>query len=160
MKLFYTYTLVLVLLFINIAAIQVTEECDASALKNILKEKLKPQYKYDSSKTTRFYYKTKPQQKEIEIPLYLGEKYRFLFNTEGLNGDVKIEIYSKPFGHKKRKLLYSLEQKEGQQIYTYEPQKSRKMYINYTIPKVEKTTTVRECIILVVGYKMKNLKDI
>ena len=83
-----------------------------------------------------------------------------MFNTEGLKGDVKIEIYSKPFGHKKRKLLYSLEQKEGQNIYTFEPQKSRKMYINYTIPKVEETTTVRECIILVVGYKLKTLADI
>ena len=160
MKKIISYSFILVLLLINIATIQVTEECDATALKNVLKDKLKPEYKYDSSKTTRFYYKTKPQQKEIEVPLYLGEKYRFLFNTEGLKGDVKIEIYSKPFGHKKRKLLYSLEQKEGQNIYTFEPQKSRKMYINYTIPKVEETTTVRECIILVVGYKLKTLADI
>lgn len=160
MKKIITYSLIPVLLLINIAAIQVTEECDATALKNILKDKLKPEYKYDSSKTTRFYYKTKPQQKEIEVPLYLGEKYRFLFNTEGLKGDVKIEIFSKPFGHKKRKLLYSLEQKEGQNIYTFEPQKSRKMYINYTIPKVEEATTIRECIILVVGYKLKTLTDI
>ena len=160
MKKIITYSLIPVLLLINIAAIQVTEECDASALKNILKDKLKPEYKYDSSKTTRFYYKTKPQQKEIEVPLYLGEKYRFLFNTEGLKGDVKIEIFSKPFGHKKRKLLYSLEQKEDQNIYTFEPEKSRKMYINYTIPKVEEATTIRECIILVVGYKLKTLADI
>ena len=118
MKKIISYSFILVLLLINIATIQVTEECDATALKNVLKDKLKPEYKYDSSKTTRFYYKTKPQQKEIEVPLYLGEKYRFLFNTEGLKGDVKIEIYSKPFGHKKRKLLYSLEQKEGQLVLT------------------------------------------
>lgn len=83
-----------------------------------------------------------------------------MFNTEGLTSDsVKIEIFSKPLGHKKRKLLYTLDKKEGQNIYTFEPQKSRKMYINYTIPKVDVATTTKDCLVLVIGYKMKTLKE-
>ena len=141
--------------FFCLAATQVAEECDATALKTELKKELKPEYKYDSSKTTRFYYKTKPQMKEIEIPLYMGEKYRFLFNTAGLTKDIEIGVYSKPLGHKKRKLLYKLEPKEGQHIYSFEPSKSRKMYLNYIIPKVEEATTVKDCMIFVVGYQLK-----
>ena len=154
------YSVLLVLLVVTTASIQVSEECDAMALKSVLKKELKPNYKYDSSKTTRFYYKTKNQLKEIEVPLYMGEKYRFMFNTEGLTSDsVKIEIFSKPLGHKKRKLLYTLDKKEGENIYTFEPQKSRKMYINYTIPKVDVATTTKDCLVLVIGYKMKTLKE-
>ncbi len=141
--------------------IQVAEQCDAMALKSVLKKELKPDFKYDSSKTTRFNYKTKAQLKEVEVPLYMGEKYRFLFNTDGLTNDsVKVEIFSKPLGHKKRKLLYSLNKKSDKSVYLYEPQKSRKLYINYSIPKVNEATITKDCLVLVIGYKMKTLKDI
>lgn len=155
------YILLLVLPFFLMAIIQVPEQCDAMALKGILKQELKPDYKYDSSKTTRFTYKTKKQLKEIEVPLYMGEKYRFLFNTDGLTTDsVKVEIFNKPLGHKKRKLLYTLNKKSNQNVYLFEPQKSRKMYINYSIPKVKEATITKDCLVLVIGYKMKILKDL
>lgn len=142
--------------YISLAAIQIAQECDSMALKKELKTKLKPDFKYDSSKTTRFYYKTKQQQKEIEIPLYRGEKYRFLFNTAGITKQgVKVGIYTKPFGHKKRELLYQLKPEKGKHIYTFEPEKSRKMYITYTIPEVKETYQIRDCLVLVVGYKLK-----
>lgn len=142
-------------LFILLTAFQITEECDALVLKTELKEKLKPNYKYDSAKTTRFSYKTKEQTKEIEIPLFMGEKYEFLFNTSGLTNKVKIEIYNKPFDHKKRELLYKLEPKKGNHIYSFEPQKSRKLYVTYTIPKVEEPTLTKDCLIMVIGYQLK-----
>ena len=72
----------LLIAFISTAAIQIVELCDATALKKELKSELKPDFKYDSSKTSRFTYKTKIQTKEIEVPLFMGEKYRFLFNTK------------------------------------------------------------------------------
>lgn len=121
-----------------------------------MKEKLKPDYKYDSSKSTKFVYKTKPQRKEIEIPLYRGEKYRFLFHTGGLSRqDVKIEIYDKPTESKKRTLLYELIPKNGQEIFIFEPEKSRKMYLNYTIPEVAEPTEQQDCIAMVLGYQLK-----
>jgi len=135
-------------------AFQVAEECDSRALKLELKKLLKPDFKYDSSKTSRFTYKNKKQLKEIEIPLYMGEKYRFLFNTAGLSKNIKIEVFSKKIGHKKRKLLYELKPEEGKHIYSFEPSKSRKMYLDYTIPAVEEKE-LRGCVIFLVGYKVK-----
>jgi hypothetical protein len=148
------YIALVAIVFTTTAAFQVSEECDSRALKGELKKELKPDYKYDSSKTSRFTYKNKKQLKEIEVPVYMGEKYRFLFNTAGLPKDIKIEVYNKPVGHKKRKLLYTLEKKEGKHIYSFNPDKSRKMYVNYTIPAVEETE-LRGCIIFLLGYKMK-----
>lgn len=150
----YFFSIILLALS-SIAAIQIVEEFDALALKTELKKELQPDYKYDSAKTTRFSYKTKEQQKEIEIPLFMGEKYRFIFNTSGLTQNIKIEIYNKPFDNKKRELLYKLEPKAGKHIYTFEPEKSRKMYVTYTIPKVDEPTLVKDCLVLVIGYQLK-----
>ncbi len=147
----------LIIVFLSLCAFQI-QECDVVALKSVLKKELKPDFKYDSAKTSRFTYKTKKQMKEIEIPLFMGEKYKFLFNTEGLSEMINVEIYNKPIGHKKRVLLYKLDFKEGQNIYSFEPEKSRKMYLSYTIPKVEEANISKGCILMVLGYKMKTLK--
>jgi hypothetical protein len=148
----------LIITFIlSVSAIQINEECDAIALKAELKRELRPDFKYDSSKSTRFTYKNKKQVKEIEVPLFMGERYRFLFNTYGLPKNVEIEIYNKKSDNKKRKLLYSLEPKEGQYIYSFEPDKSRKMYVNYTIPET-KEVELKGCIIFVLGYNLSILK--
>lgn len=149
----------LLVALISTAAIQITEECDATALKAELKRELRPDYRYDSSKSSRFTYKTKIQVKEIELPLFIGEKYRFLFNTTGLPQNIKVEIYSKPITNKKRKLLYSLDYKEDQHIYAFEPEKSRKMYINYTIPESTEVE-LNGCMIFVLGYRLSILKSL
>ena len=146
-------SLILIAGIFSIATIQIPEECDATALKKELKRELRPDYKYDSSKSSRFIYLNKVQVKEIEVPLFDGEKYRFLFNTSGLPSNIKVEIYNKEIGNKKRKLLYSLDQKDGQNIYVYEPNKSRKMYINYIIPESSEED-LRGCMIFVLGYKL------
>jgi len=157
MKNKYPYLILfLVVSILSIGAIEIIEECDATALKKELKRELRPDFKYDSSKTSRFTYKTKPQIKEIEVPLFIGEKYRFLFNTTGLPLKIKIDIYNKQLGHKNRKLLYTLDKKEGQDLYTFEPEKSRKMYINYIIPEsIEEN--LNGCMIFVLGYRLSVL---
>ena len=143
--------------FISTAAVEMVTECDATSLKKELKGELKPNFKYDSSKTTRFTYKAKSQRKEMEVPLFMGEKYRFLFNTKCLPIDVKVEIYSKPVGNKKRKLLYSLDRKEGKNLYAYEPEKSRKMYVNYSIPKTTEEG-IRGAMVFILGYRIGSIK--
>ncbi len=150
---------ILLSLTITLFSFQVVQECDGMGLKKELKRELRPNYKYDSSKTSRFTYKTKVQAKEIEVPLFMGEKYRFLFNTTGSPENIKIEIYNKKLGHKKRKLLYALDQKEDQHIYVFEPTKSRKMYINYTIPESSEIE-LKGCIAFVLGYKLAVLKSL
>tara|TARA_B100000809_G_scaffold253969_1_gene290619 strand:+ start:1585 stop:2037 length:453 start_codon:yes stop_codon:yes gene_type:complete len=145
-------TYLLIALTFALVSFQTDQGCDATALKAELKPGLKPGYKYDSSKTSKFIYTKNAQGREIEVPLFMGEDYIFLFNTNGLPEDIKIEIYSEKIGHKKRKLLYSLEQKESQNIYSFKPIKSRKMYVNYTIPGVEKED-LRGCMVFLVGYQ-------
>lgn len=154
MKKKFYYILIFAAGLLFTAAKQLPEEFDSKALKAELKEKLKPGFKYDSSNTSRFIYTNKVSVKEIEVPLYIGEKYRFLFNTAGLPKDVKVEIYNKPFGHKKRKRVYLLEKKEKEHIYMFEPLKSKKLYINYTISAVEEED-VRGCLVMLVGFKSK-----
>lgn len=149
----------ILIIFVTSVAFQVSEDCDITALKKELKRELRPEYKYDSSKSSRLTYKAKTQVKEIEVPLFMGEKYRFLFNTAGLPKDVKVEIYSKKIGNKKRKLLYKIEPKSDQHIYVFEPIKSRKMYINYTIPETTEEG-LNGCLIFVLGYKLAVLKSL
>ncbi len=144
--------------FITVTAFQIEEECDATALKAELKRELRPDYRYDSSKSTRFTYKDKKQVKEIEIPVFMGEKYRFLFHTGGLSKNIEVKIYNKSITNSNRKLLYSLEPKEGQSIYLFEPEKSRKMFIEYTIPESTETTAMSSCMIFVLGYQIAVLK--
>jgi len=141
----------LIVLTFTLVSFQTEQNCDDTALKEELKPGLNPDYKYDSSKTSKFTYNKKAQGREIEVPLFMGEDYIFLFNTNGLPKDIKIEIYSEKIGHKKRKLLYNLEQKYSQNIYSFKPTKSRKMYVNYTIPEVEEELT--GCMVFILGYQ-------
>lgn len=145
-------TYLLIALSFTLVSFQAHDGCDAALLKSELKPELKPEYKYDSSKTSKFIYNKNAQGREIEVPLFMGEDYIFLFNTDGLPEAIKIEIYSEKIGHKKRKLLYSLEQKESKNIYSFKPKKSRKMYVNYTIPGVEEEN-LRGCMVFIVGYQ-------
>ncbi len=137
-------------------AVKYSTECDSVALKKEIKPLLKPDYHYDSSKITRITFKNKKQLKEIEIPLFIGERYRFIFNTKALPQDVSIKIYNKKAGAKKRKLLFSNEEylQKGETIYTWEPAKSRKMYLDYEIPATTDTIK-RGCAVFMVGYRLK-----
>ena len=74
------------------------------------KKKIKPMldtYSYDASKATKITFKDKPQLKELEIPLFIGEKYRFVFSKEGLPENVDIEVWDHKFEAKHRELLFT-----------------------------------------------------
>ncbi len=146
--------------FISTAAIEIIEECDATALKNELKRELRPEYRYDSSKSSRFTYKETPQIKEIEVPLFMGERYRFLFNTSCVPEGIDVKIYNKSMDKKNRTLLYTMESIDDQKIYTFEPEKSRKMYINYIIPGRASESEMNGCMIFVLGYQLAVLKSL
>jgi len=126
--------------------------CDAKQLKEKAKEGLDP-YKYDSSELTRIMYKTKETVKEVEVPLFIGEKYRFCFNMEALPKAVEIQIYNKSKDSKNRKLLFS--SKEGgidRKVIQFEVSKSRQVYIDYIIPPTE-TGSYSGCAVVAIGYK-------
>lgn len=150
---FYSTTL-LVLLTSTILKLEEVQ-CVAAELKNELKPLLKPEYKYDSSQITRIVYKKDAFQTGIEVPLFMGEKYRFLFNTAGLPKDVEITIYDKKPGNKNKNALFTLSKvkEAGRHLYSFEPEKSKKMYIVYSIPAAEEED-LKGCLVFLLGYKL------
>jgi hypothetical protein len=126
--------------------------CDAKVLKEKAKDMLDP-YKYDSSELTKIIYKKKESVKEVEVPLFIGEKYRFCFNMEAVPKAVEIQIYNKDKDSKNRKLLFSskdsgLDKKEIQ----FEISKSRHVFVDYIVPPAEKGSYMG-CAVFAVGYK-------
>lgn len=153
-KIIFYSTILLVLL--TSTALKLEEvQCVAADLKNELKPLLKPEYKYDSSQITRIVYKKDAFQTGIEVPLFMGEKYRFLFNTAGLPKDVEITIYDKKPGNKNKNALFTLSKvkEAGRHLYSFEPEKSKKMYIVYTIPAAEEED-LKGCLVFLLGYKL------
>jgi hypothetical protein len=148
------YSLLASVILLSTAAKIESNECDVRVLKNGLIQLLKPDYKYDSSNTSRFILESKMQGTEIEIPLYSTEKYRLLFNTSNLPVNVDIKIYNKKVGSKNRKLLYSSSDEETEgKIFTYEPVNQNKVYVDYILPGVEEKG-ITGCIVFLLGYKV------
>lgn len=136
------------------AAIQQAVTCDQKALKDDARAKLDP-YKYDSGKVTQFYYKNKEQLKEIEVPIFYGEKYRMVFNTTALTKEVEITVYNKDKESKNRQALWtSKSSAPGTKLHVYEPAgRSIKLFVDYEVPAVADSIPGQECIVFMLGYK-------
>src|ERR1035437_10114601 len=89
-------------------AFQANPPCDGKALKENAKKQFgEGKYTFDMSKLTQIVYKAKPWLKEIEVPLFIGEKYKMVFNTEALPKQIVVSIYNRDKDSKKRKLLFT-----------------------------------------------------
>ncbi|HLG02351.1 MAG TPA: hypothetical protein VI731_02070 [Bacteroidia bacterium] len=136
------------------AAFQAVETCDTKALKDKAKAALDP-YKYDSGKVTHLYYKKKEQIREVMVPVFIGEKYRFVFNNENLSRAVEVKIFNKDKESKNRKELHSFTAGPGgEQLYSWEPSGAKQQYyVDYNIPATSDSTAFSECVVLMIGYK-------
>jgi len=135
-------------------ALQTNFVCPSTQLKNAVKPMLKPDFRYDSSKITRINNSGEAKVTEVEVPLFIGEKYKFIFNTSELQDDVVISVYNKKIGKKNRELLYSnKEEMDGKAAtFQWEPEKSRTMYINYEMPKTDAAS--QGCVVFLLGYRI------
>lgn len=133
-----------------------TGDCDSKTLKKEGITNLNPFF-YSASKVNIISYEYKETRKEIEVPLFKGETYRLIFNKKGLPKDVVIEIYDKDMNSGDRTPLFSSKDLTSE-IVSYEPQKSKKLYVNYVIPKAdgEKKTG---CMVFILGYQLTFLDD-
>lgn len=143
-----------IVLSLTSAAIQQAVTCDQKALKDAAREKLDP-FKYDSGKVTQLRYKNKAQQKEIEVPVFIGEKYRMVFNTTALTKDVVISVYNKDKETKNRKVLWSSKSSApGTKLHVFEPDNAKfKFYVDYDMPAISDSITPQECVVFMLGYK-------
>jgi hypothetical protein len=131
-------------------------ECNTKELKKEGISTLDPYY-YSSSKVSVIKYDYRVQRKEIEVPLFKGEKYKLVFNKKALPKDVIVEIYDKAKSNTGRTAIFTSEGKEGS-IVSFEPKKSRKMYVNYLIPAA-KGTVDSGCLVFVLGYQLTFIKS-
>lgn len=130
--------------------------CDTKALKKEGVSELNPFY-YSASKVTEIDYDYKASRREIEVPLFKGEKYKMVFNKNGLPKDVIIEIFDKDKSHSGRKAVFTSEGNSAQ-VVSYAPEKSKNMFIRYTIPKSD---GIKEngCLVFILGYQLTFVAD-
>jgi len=155
MKKIVSYIALITVFTLMASFVELNDNFDIKALKNELKSELKPDFKYDSSNINQFTLEAKKQGTEVHVPLFSSEKYKLLFNTAGLQSDFEIQIYNKKFGSKNRKLIYAIKGSEsiGKHIFSFEPEESKAMYIDYLLPASEEKN-VTGCIVFLMGYKI------
>lgn len=136
---------------------EVVDYCTYADFRDDLKAQLDP-YEYDAQKVSKFTVKDNEQTKEIEVPLFIGESYKVIFSQEGMPVNVLIEIYDKEIGKNKRSLLWSNADDMETTVYEWIPEKSKKFYVNYTVPATD-GETMKGCMYFVVGYESKFKKD-
>lgn len=128
-----------------------SESCDSKTLKKEGITELNPFY-YSASKVNIINYDYKASRKEIEVPLFKGEKYKLVFNKKGLPKDVVIDIFEKDKSHEGRSAVFTSEGNTSD-ILSYSPKKSKKLYVRYTIPEA-KGMKESGCIVFILGYQL------
>ena len=143
---------ILILLLANFAFQEGDTSCNAEALTEKVQKQLKP-YIYDMSKLTHIGYKEKAWLKELEVPLFIGEKYRLIFNTEALTNQIVISVYNRAKDSKKRKLLYTTKgAPSNKREFTFDYAMARQAFIDYEIPAGDSTIS-GGCLVFMLGYK-------
>ncbi len=126
--------------------------CDSKALKEKSRKALDP-YKYDSAKLTRITYRSKEFLREVEVPLFIGEKYRCVFNTETLSKGIVINVYNKDKDSRNRKLLFSTKDAPVTRTeHVWEHGHSTKIFVDYSVPAGD-SATAPGCVLFMLGYK-------
>lgn len=153
MKKAFYISLVGMVFILGFTTIQTADNCDKKALTTSCKKKLEP-YKYDSQKFTKINFTKKAQQLEVEVPIFIGEKYRLVFNTSGMPKGIKINVYTSDKEAKKRDAIFSnKDAKIGENEFVFDAPRARKMYVDYDVPADSTSQKISGCMIFMVGYK-------
>jgi len=151
-KIIYISALVGLIVSYGFTAIQTADNCDKKALSEACKKKLED-YKYDSQKYSKINFTDRNVQMEVELPVFIGEKYRLIFNTSSLPKPILITVYSKSKESTKRVPLYTTKDAAaGTTEFVFDAPRVRNMYIDYDVPKEDKDK-LSGCVIFMVGYK-------
>ncbi len=149
-KIFYIGLVSLVFAF-GFTNLKTSESCDTKSITASSKKKLKP-FRYDSQKFTKIVYQDKLQLLEVEVPVFIGEKYRLVFNTSGLPKPVLIRIFTKDQYSKKREPIYT-SANEKENIFVFDAPRFRKLFVDYDVPVADSSSArTTGCVLLMVGY--------
>lgn len=126
-------------------------DCDQKTLKSKCKTLLGP-FTYDSAKMTKLTPQKKAQTVEVEVPVFIGEKYRLIFNMAQAPGRVIVNVYNKSKDAKKRELLFSTKDSSAtDKEFIYDTPRLMKLFVDYEVPA--DTSAARGCAVFMVGYK-------
>lgn len=148
-KIFYTGVLGLIFAY-GFTTIQTPDNCDKKGLTMNCKKKMEP-FKYDSQKFTKIMFQKKTQNLEVEVPVFIGEKYRLVFNTTSLPKPIMVNVYTKDKESKKREAIYS--SKPGENEIVFDAPRVRKLFVDYDVPADSSNTKSSGCVVFMVGYK-------
>lgn len=130
--------------------IQTTDNCDKKALSASCRKKMEP-FKYDSQKFTKINFTKKSQQLEVEVPVFIGEKYRLVFNTSSLPKPITVNVYTKDKDSKKREPIFTGKAGEPEQV--FDVPRVRKLFVDYDVPADSTNQRSSGCMVFMVGYK-------
>lgn len=118
-------------------------------------------YRYTAQKTQRLTLKNYKQFREVMVPLFYDSKYRFVFNAEGMPGNLNVKIYDEPQSKSNRDPVYETQTYGGQFSYeTEEGGKYDKLYVDFIFPTKKSSDldlVERGCVVMLVGYQVEHV---
>ena len=153
MKKIFLISLISLAFIYGFTTIQSTDNCDKKALTASCKKRLED-FKYDSQKFTKINCKNKAQQLEVEVPVFIGEKYRLVFNTSALPKGIIVSVFTKDKESKKREAIYTNKgMKADEKEFIFDAPRARKMFVDYDVPSDSTNQQLSGCMVFMVGYK-------
>ena len=150
-KIFHISLLIGLVVSYGFTVIQTADNCDKKGISESCKKKL-DDYKYDSQKFSKINFTDRAVQMEVELPVFIGEKYRLIFNTASLPKPIVISVYTKDKESKKRVPVYTTKDAAaGTTEFVFDAPRARNMFIDYDVPKQEAKAS--GCVVFMVGYK-------
>ena len=159
MKKYHLFTLLFLSMLTSSAIGQAYDYCDTKTLKDSCKDYIDKPYKYDASNIILVTLQKKAQMKEVELPMFMGESYKLIFNTYALPPGVEIHVYNKDADHDNRKELFSCNSSGAKKMFVFDTEHFHsKLYVDYVIPANRAAAdgsmpTVQGCAVMVVAYK-------
>lgn len=127
-------------------------QCDINSLSDSCKHHMKP-FLYGGVNAQHITLKSVPQEKEVNFPAFAGQHYRIMININSMPKGTEADIYDQDASHKKRKMLYSIKDPNGQLGICDLESKSGRLFIDFSIPAASPTLPPTGCSVVMFGYE-------
>ncbi len=138
---------------------EVIDYCERESATERSKKELKP-YRYSGAKVKKIKIKEYNQIQETVIEMLYDTKYKIIFNRSGIPDGQKVDIviYNKPYGKRKREIVWK--NTDGEDVVVLETEKLDeeydRLYVEYELPAYEKDVPsgvrITGCMVMTLGY--------
>ena len=95
----------------------------------------------------------KTQKETIEFTVFPGRRYKLIFCTTGVAGQLPLSIYDKPEGNKNRRKVYDNSNEIDNEFCSFEPKKIATYYIECDIPTSGTNNNKGGKIVMLIGLQ-------